>query len=100
LTASASIIVSAGTRWQWAASIRGLLVDRGVDERDEGLEQHLELVDEVPVGERYGGLGGERFRETLVGRSERPAPVGARLLTVDQLQHADDFAFVVLQSAR
>jgi len=92
--------VSAGTRWQWPpvygdfSSIAVLMSAMKDSNSTSSWLMRCRLVS------AYGGLGGERFRETLVGRSERPAPVGARLLTVDQLQHADDFAFVVLHSAR
>src|SRR6476646_9487313 len=50
-----------------AAGIGRFLVDRVVDEVDEGLEQLLELIDEHPVAERHGGLGCERLGPSLVG---------------------------------
>ena len=70
-TASASIIVSVGTRSQWPPVYGRLVVDRGVDELDERLEQLLELVDQQPVGERDRRLRGERLGQALVGLGER-----------------------------
>ena len=83
-----------------AAGVRRLLVDRAIDEVDERLEQLLELVDQHPVGERDRRLRGERFRQALVGRGKRHDRAAARVLRIDQLQHADRFAFVVAHRHR
>ncbi len=80
-----------------AARVGRLVVDRVVDERDEGFEQAFELEDEQPVGQGHGGLRGERLGKALVGLGERHDAPGAGLLGVDQLQHADDLALVALQ---
>jgi hypothetical protein len=53
------------------AGVGRLVVDCRVDELDEGFEQHLELADQLPVGQRDGGLRGERFGEALVGFGKR-----------------------------
>ena len=64
--ASASIIVSTGTRWQWPLGVRRFLVDRRVDERDEAAEERLELADQELVRQHDAGEAGQRFREPLI----------------------------------
>jgi len=49
-----------------AARVRRFVVDRCVNEADKGFEQVFELIDQLPVGERDRGLGGERFNEMLL----------------------------------
>ena len=83
-----------------APRVGRLLVDRGVDELDERFEQLLELVDERPVGKRYGRLRRERLREAPVGLREHGDLAGLRHHAVDELQHADDLALVVLHRHR
>src|SRR2546427_7147478 len=79
-----------------SAGILGLLVDRGVDELDERLEQLLQLIDEVAIGERDGGVRCKRFRQARVRMRERPDLVRRRIYAVDELKHADYFDLVVL----
>src|SRR2546430_5908378 len=67
------------TLFPYTTLFRSLLVDRGVDELDERLEQLLQLIDEVPIGERDGGLRCKRFRQALVRMRERPDRKSTRL---------------------
>jgi hypothetical protein len=64
--ASASIIVSVGTRLQ-CPPVYGLLSSMAVLMSSiSDSNRHLELLDEQPVGERDRGLRGERLGEALV----------------------------------
>jgi hypothetical protein len=82
------------------AGVGGFLVDSGVDQLDEGLEQGLELDDERPVGEGNRRLRRERFGEPLVRGRERHDLAGDKVMAVDELQHADDLALVILHRHR
>ena len=83
-----------------SARVWALLVDRGVDELDQRLEQDLQLLDQQAVGERDRRLRGERLGEALVFLPERHDPPRGGVGGVEQLQHADDVALVVLHRHR
>ena len=77
------------------AGVGRLIVYRGIDELDEGLEQFFQLSDKVTVGQCDGRLRGERFQQLPVVCRERDDRAAFPILRVDELQHADDFIFVV-----
>mgnify|MGYP003378716587 CR=1 FL=1 len=82
------------------SGIGRLVVDCRVDEPDEGFEEDFELVQQLPVGQRDGGLRGERLGEALVRFGKRHDDIVLRHAGIDQLQHADDLALVVLHRHR
>jgi len=93
-----------------AAGVGRLVVDCGIDEIDERLEQVFHLADQAPVGQRNGGLRCERFCQMLVcpGKGHNFAAACALFVTlllitlqgVDKLQHTDDFVLVVAHRYR
>ena len=78
-----------------AAGVGRLLVNGGVDQLDQRLEQVLQLGDQDAVVERDGRLRGQRFHQLLLGVAEGVHGAGG-VARVDQLQHADHAAVVVL----
>ena len=79
-----------------AAGVGRLFVDGQVDQLDEGLEQGFQLRHQLPVAQGHRGLGGERFGQPLVGRRKGHDLAAGCVDGIDQLQHPDHFAFVVL----
>lgn len=82
-----------------AAGVGRFLVQRGVDQLDQGFEQLGHLLEQAAVVERNRRLRRERFDQFLVGVGEH-THAGVRAAGVDQLQHADHFADVVLHRHR
>ena len=78
------------------AGIGRLVVDGDVDQPDQGFEQGLQLLDQLLVGQGDGRLGRQRFRQLPVGRRKGSDLPGFRVEGVDELERADDSAFVVL----
>lgn len=52
-------------------------------------------MQQLPVGQRDGGLRGERLGQTLIRLGKRNDDIVLRHPGIDQLQHADDLALVV-----
>ena len=73
-----------------------LFVDGDVNELDERLEQAFKLSDEQPIGQRNGRLRCQRFGQALVGLRESHHLPRFRVQRIEQLQHANERAVVVL----
>ena len=78
-----------------AAGIGRFIVDRGVDQADEGFEQGFQLLDQQPVGQARWLPARRAIRQLLIGVGERNDFAAFPVLGIDQLQHADDFVLVV-----
>ena len=79
-----------------ALGVGALGVDGGGDGLHEGVQQGLEPVDELGVGQGHGGLGGQGAHglQPLLGEAHHLP--GVLVLGVQELQHADDLVLVVL----
>jgi len=77
------------------AGIGRLVVYRGIDELNEGLEQFFKLIDEMTVRQGDGRLRSKRFQQLLVIPRERDDRAAFPIQCIEQLQHPDDFILVV-----
>ena len=79
-----------------ASGVMGLLVDSQIDNADERLKQLFHLSDQVATGDGDGSLRCERLHQALIRCRKWHDFIGARLAGVDQLEHANHLAIVVI----
>ena len=79
-----------------APGIGRFFVNRHVDQFDEGFEQGFKLTDQQAIVQCHGRLRSQRFGQALVGVGKHRWLTTDRVNGIEELQHADDFVFVIL----